>query len=384
MKSQSDKITLLVVREADRPVRQLQISKPLAIALPAAAVLSLSSMITSMHYHATRSMQDLEAEAAALSARNIRLEAQVADKEQTLQQVQSEAAGLSKEAEAVRERMKSVEALEHKLQDYLEKQQGGASKTSAGSAAAGTQTGLRAVPLPEEKESTAPAATKAPFLADVRTPSPSAITIRIGMLQAAIEHTPSLRVGGEYVAVYDNPEARAVSETKDDLAEIGSMLEDMIRSLTQTAEKAEQWDATRLEQALRQKEQAFLWPTSSHTISSSFGYRTDPFEGSSAFHAGIDIAAETGDFVFAAQKGTVVTVDRTSARGEYIVIDHGGGLQTWYMHLSAQNVSVGDKVAKGQRIGRVGSTGRSTGPHLHFQVVKQDTTVDPLDYVQPD
>lgn len=65
------------------------------------------------------------------------------------------------------------------------------------------------------------------------------------------------------------------------------------------------------------------------------------------------------------------------------MIKHSNGLETWYMHLQAMNVSAGDMVNKGQKIGLLGNTGRSTGPHLHFQVVKQNKTVDPLDYVKP-
>lgn len=94
MKTQPDhnRITLLVVREAGRPVRQLQISKPLALAIPAAAALSISSLVTSMHFHASRSIAELEAEAASLSLTNLRMEMKVADKEQTLQQLCSSSA----------------------------------------------------------------------------------------------------------------------------------------------------------------------------------------------------------------------------------------------------------------------------------------------------
>ncbi|MNW10087.1 Murein DD-endopeptidase MepM [compost metagenome] len=71
------------------------------------------------------------------------------------------------------------------------------------------------------------------------------------------------------------------------------------------------------------------------------------------------------------------------ARGKYIIIKHTNGLETWYMHLNAMTVAVGDKVSKGQQIGMLGNTGRSTGPHLHFQVVKQNKAVNPLGYVKP-
>lgn len=116
---------------------------------------------------------------------------------------------------------------------------------------------------------------------------------------------------------------------------------------------------------------------------SSFGYRTDPFTGRASFHAGIDIAGDNGSPVYAAGAGTIVTAENSGgARGRYIVIEHPNGLQTWYMHLSKIQAHVGQTVDKGEQIAELGSTGRSTGPHLHFQVVKKDKPVNPLPYIQ--
>ncbi|MNI63760.1 Murein DD-endopeptidase MepM [compost metagenome] len=81
--------------------------------------------------------------------------------------------------------------------------------------------------------------------------------------------------------------------------------------------------------------------------------------------------------------GEVTASEQMGARGKYIIIKHANGLETWYMHLNGMSVSAGDKVSKGQQIGTLGNTGRSTGPHLHFQVVKQNKAVNPLGYVSP-
>ncbi|MDT3427172.1 vacuolar-type H+-ATPase subunit I/STV1 [Paenibacillus forsythiae] len=113
MNSQSDKITLLVVRDAGRPVRKLRISKPMAVALPAAAILSLSSLISSMHYHASRSIQELEREAAALSLQNARLEATLADREQALELAQNEALELVDSAKGLKDQLNSTAARGH-------------------------------------------------------------------------------------------------------------------------------------------------------------------------------------------------------------------------------------------------------------------------------
>lgn len=126
-----------------------------------------------------------------------------------------------------------------------------------------------------------------------------------------------------------------------------------------------------------------IWPTHSNVITSSFGYRSDPFKGVSAYHSGIDIAGDIGDPVYAAMAGVVTASDQMGARGKYIIIEHTNGLETWYMHLNGMTVKAGDKVNKGEQIGMLGNTGRSTGPHLHFQVVKQNKAVNPLNYVKP-
>ena len=128
---------------------------------------------------------------------------------------------------------------------------------------------------------------------------------------------------------------------------------------------------------------SMVWPCPSYNyISSNYGYRTHPITGKvSSFHKGIDIAASSGNPVLAAASGTVVKSYMSSSYGNYIVISHGGGLMTAYAHLSRRLVSVGDTVSAGQQIGKVGSTGNSTGPHLHFEVYVNGSTVNPMNYV---
>jgi murein DD-endopeptidase MepM/ murein hydrolase activator NlpD len=120
----------------------------------------------------------------------------------------------------------------------------------------------------------------------------------------------------------------------------------------------------------------FSWPVTG-TITSPFGWRSNPFGGAPEFHQGLDIAAPTGTTVTAAAGGTVIMAQWYGGYGNYILIDHGGGYSTGYGHLSAIYVSVGQKVARGQAIGAVGSTGESTGPHLHFEVRFDGKPIDP-------
>ena len=126
----------------------------------------------------------------------------------------------------------------------------------------------------------------------------------------------------------------------------------------------------------------FVWPCpSSRRITSGLGPRTQPVPGASTNHKGIDIGAAHGSSIVAAAGGRVTTSTYSGSAGNYIVISHGNGLSTVYMHCSALYVSAGDVVSAGQSIAAVGSTGFSTGPHLHFGVIKNGAYVNPRNYV---
>ena len=122
------------------------------------------------------------------------------------------------------------------------------------------------------------------------------------------------------------------------------------------------------------KKMVFAWPLKGR-ITSQFGPRNGEF------HHGLDIAGEMGELIRAGESGVVTTVGYLPFYGNTVIIDHGGGYKSLYGHTSEYLVKKGDTVAKGQPIARVGSTGRSTGPHLHFEVRINDKTVNPIHYL---
>jgi murein DD-endopeptidase MepM/ murein hydrolase activator NlpD len=124
-----------------------------------------------------------------------------------------------------------------------------------------------------------------------------------------------------------------------------------------------------------------MWPVRGQ-ITGQFGERLDPFSGEGAFHAGIDIASHYGDGVVSAADGTVLVMEQRAGYGRLIIVDHGFGVATWYGHLSAFSTHVGMQVKRGEIIGYEGQSGKSTGPHLHYEVRIYNTPVNPFNYLK--
>ena len=179
------------------------------------------------------------------------------------------------------------------------------------------------------------------------------------------------RVSGDI----QNKEA-AIREYEADIAEQN----DAIKALE--AAVAEERKKLAAEQGRKYDGGMFTWPAPSYTrISDEYGNRMHPTLGIQKFHNGIDMAAPGGSAILAAYNGKVVAADYNGSMGNYIMIDHGDSLYTIYMHASALYVSKGAEVSKGDKIAAVGSTGRSTGNHLHFSVRLNGNYVNPRNYL---
>ncbi|WP_308637817.1 M23 family metallopeptidase [Paenibacillus silvisoli] len=182
-------------------------------------------------------------------------------------------------------------------------------------------------------------------------------------------------IGGERQDATDEDIFGLAKQTKAFYSSIGGGIEDLKNRLNATSREVQ-----KKKQELRAT--PTFWPTESDRITSLFGVRIDPFTNHPGVHSGIDIAGRTGDSVYAAADGTVLDAGYMSERGNYIAVSHKNGIVTKYMHLNSVLAQEGDRVKQGEPIGLLGSTGRSTGPHLHFEVMKDGVSVDPKPYLK--
>lgn len=221
----------------------------------------------------------------------------------------------------------------------------------------------------------------------------SAITLRVAELQARLVRLDAL---GERLTIiakldkgefdFSQPPALGGPET----AELGEAYQapdflDAIDSLTsQIADRELQLET--LEALLaKQKIQSDVFiagrPIKKGWMSSRYGRRTDPFNGHVAWHSGVDFAGKLNSDVVAVAAGVVTWSSERSGYGQMVEINHGGGFSTRYAHNSENTVNVGDVVKKGQVVAKMGTSGRSTGPHVHFEVYKHGRAVDPASYI---
>ena len=124
-----------------------------------------------------------------------------------------------------------------------------------------------------------------------------------------------------------------------------------------------------------------MWPVLGH-ITDGFGERLDPFSGEGAFHTGVDVASDYGAPVHATADGIVTIAENHAGYGRLVVIDHGFGISTWYAHLSSLSPVVGSRVKRGEVVGYTGISGRSTGPHVHYEVRVNNAPINPWRYMR--
>ena len=216
-------------------------------------------------------------------------------------------------------------------------------------------------------------------------------------LQAQIEEEKSsLEASRAELESAKKEQEAARQELKSQEAEINKVIADIQgqEQEAQAAIKALEAAASAMDAEIRKKEKelasqianvpsesGFLWPLSGYnTLTSLFGSRIHPITGKANNHTGIDIPAPAGTAILASKSGVVITSTRNGSYGNYVVVGHSDGTSTLYAHMSSRSVSQGQTVKQGQVVGRVGTTGSSTGNHLHFEIRVNGSRVDPVNY----
>jgi murein DD-endopeptidase MepM/ murein hydrolase activator NlpD len=216
-----------------------------------------------------------------------------------------------------------------------------------------------------------------------------AMARRVGEMQARIVQLESLGervLGLAGMAPGDVPKADGrggvlVGARDLSLADLQTALDDMERVTSQRVDLMTVLESRLFDQHIRKKMIPTHAPVTGRTAGSAFGWRVDPITGQSALHTGLDFQAESGTSILAAAGGVVVTQEFHPAYGNMVEVDHGNQLITRYAHASKVMVKQGDIVRRGQKIAEVGTTGRSTGPHLHFEVLVQGVFQDPQKFL---
>lgn len=331
--------SFVVMRGADKTVKQFSVSKRSVVAAPVAAAIAVTGTIAGLQIKAAYELKHLEDELSSQSAQFTQtitgMDQVIAGKDEAIVSLQQELQELSRQAQEMKVKMEELNELENKLKLFIEKYGGSIADTTSGISSDKSEGTVQTLSVRSTEANVSP---------QVTSPVP--------MMQIA----------------------SLAQHTSLDFQSLNEMIDSMEISMEQTLKKA---------QNKRMTVDAYpnYWPTRSKKLTSGFGYRKDPFTGRATFHAGIDIDGESGDTVFSAADGTVSETGYDSRYGNFVVIDHLGGLQTAYMHLKRIEARVGDVVVRGEKIGLLGSTGRSTGPHLHFQIMQKSEPVNPLKYL---
>ncbi|MFC4302415.1 M23 family metallopeptidase [Cohnella boryungensis] len=315
------KWSFILIRDADRRVKQYRLSGRTVALLPVAAALTVAGAFAATELQALQRIHELEGLLAGETANS---KSSLADRNAVIESLRLEVRQLNEQTGHLQDRMSELAELEAKLRQFIG-EYGDPSASPQGAAGAAR-------------------------FADPAFDSFEAPPV-------------------------DRLSAAAVETTIADFSELSQMLGELAVSMEANLRKAE----------LRRAELNAMpsgWPTVSRRLTSGFGYRSDPFTRKSTFHAGVDITGDVGDPIFAAGDGRVKEAGFNLTRGNYIIITHRNGLESWYMHLSKIEVEQAQAINRGARIGEMGNSGRSTGPHLHFQIVASEKPINPLPYLQ--
>jgi len=327
------KITFVVIPDANSSVVRFRITKRTLIGTLSCSLILIAAITASaiyLYYMRGENMRLAE----QLKEQLTESTATVASQDETISSLQQHVIDLSNQSEEIRSKLERMKALEQSLK------------------------GLSGMTNP--------------------TDVPNSSFGDIAMHALTEEDTPQdslLGVGGSFNEVSSEEMIQLSKKTQSLLTDLGHEFDELEISFVEAKQQAEE---RQLELAMTPT----IWPTDSKRITSGFGYRKDPFSRRASFHSGLDISADMNTPVLATADGVVSFTGFDAAHGRNVIINHTKGIQTRYLHLNKILVGDGDTVKKGQQIALSGNTGRSTGPHLHYEVIKNGVVIDPKPYLE--
>lgn len=224
----------------------------------------------------------------------------------------------------------------------------------------------------------------------------NALAQRMGQMQAQLQRLNALGQrltrmagldkGGEFnfseEPAMGGPETQSAAGPRQAVPDFMRSLDELSSEIERKSERLSLLETMLLDRQLQAEVYPAGWPVESGWVSSGFGVRSDPFTGRKAIHEGVDIASRLGSPIKALGGGVVSYAGEKQGYGMVVEINHGNGYTTRYAHAREVLVKVGDRIEKGQEVALVGSSGRSTGPHLHFEVLREGRAVNPSSYLK--
>lgn len=327
------KLTFLVIRDVHRSVVQFKILKPLLVVVPVIMVAITTALIWLYNYHNDAvdqhhiALQQLNEQ---LASAHQNYETVIASKNKTIDSLQIDVISLSHQADQIKAKVDELMKLELELRDVTE-------------------------PIAQA--------------GDIVTIA-SAHNEQLNILSQEKQEG----VGGEHIPVSDEDITKLAISTESQFHVLDSDIDLLIEHLEEAKGKI-------IEYQEHLRVTPSIYPTDSQRITSSFGYRSDPFTKRPSFHAGIDFGGKRNDPIYATADGVVQSTGYNRNAGNHVIIQHENGIRTFYYHLQKSLVTKGQEVSKGEEIGKLGSTGRSTGPHLHYEIEVNGVKVDPKPYL---
>lgn len=332
--------TVVVIPEVGKAVIRFRLPRFVLFLVPL-LILALTASLYILNHAYEKNVKTLSALEEKLALTETNLTNTIIHKNEEIEVLQSEIISLSEQAEEIRSKVEALKSLEAELRGLTNQDQ----------------------PLTNNNISDS----------DSVTISSTQSSTDLSQYYDTLGYFTS-NMGGEWFPVNNEDILALADTTASEFATLGPEMDSLNESMQEAKEAYMSYQHIL-------SITPSIYPTTSKKVTSTFGYRQDPFTGRLSEHTGIDFAGDYGSKVMATADGTVTQVGYDSVRGYHVVIDHGAGIQTRYFHLSKYTVAEGQQVSRYDQIGNLGSTGRSTGPHLHYEVIKNGNPVDPEPYL---